>query len=557
MAQPLGFACLGVCLITVAGCGERADSLEPPEPAARARVLATGAGISGANGLHFSPDGQLYVASVIGSELVVLDPERGDVRRRLTAADGVHGPDDVAFAPDGAFYWTSILTGEVAGFSAAGERVVAAELTPGVNPITFAPDGRLFVAQCFFGDGLYEIDPRGRREPRLIADDLGPGCGLNGMDWGPDDRLYGPRWFHGEVVSFDVETAERRLEADGFEVPAAVKFDSRGRLHVLDTLAGRIFRVSGGEKEVVAELTPGLDNLAFDADDRLYVSSFTDGFVWRLEEDGGITELSPGGMAHPGGVAVLEPADGPPLVMVADLHALRGFDAQSGEEVLTQRNIVGVGELGSVLSVAADGGNVIISAFSEDDVRIWDPVAEREVARYRGLQQPVSAIRYRDLVAVAEHGTGRVVGVTKDAVVALATGLPAPTGLASDGERLFVSDRARGEILEIARGGEAVEPRVLAAGLNAPEGIVWSDRGLVVVEGESGRVLQVNEDGSSRLLAVIAPGTPPASEAQPPSMVLQGVAVLSDTLFLTGETSRVLYAVDLPPRAADAGALAE
>ena len=81
--------------------------------------------------------------------------------------------NDVAFNKNGDFYWTSILTGEVAGFSHDGIRVVAANLGPGVNPITFSDDGRLFVAQCFFGDGLYEVDPLGEKEPRSIRDDLG------------------------------------------------------------------------------------------------------------------------------------------------------------------------------------------------------------------------------------------------------------------------------------------------------------------------------------------------------------------------------------------------
>jgi sugar lactone lactonase YvrE len=546
----LGFA--------LSGCGDGSpDDLEPAEPASRISVLARGAGISGANGLHFSPDGLLYVASVLGSELVVLDPDSGEVRQRLTAADGVVGPDDVAFAPDGSFYWTSILTGEVAGFDAAGERVVAANLTPGVNPITFAPDGRLFVAQCFFGDGLYELDPQGRREPRAIATDLGPGCGLNGMDWGPDGRLYGPRWFHGEVVSFDVNTGERRLEVDGLQVPAAVKFDSRGRLHVLDTAAGQVLRVAGEDREVVAELMPGLDNFAFDRTDRLFVSSFTDGAVWRVESDGRLAELSPGGMAHPGGVAVLEPEDGQPVVVVADLHALRGFDPETGEAVFTERNVLGFGELGSVTAVAADGGNLILTAFTEDDVRIWDPAAARVVERHERLQQPVSAIRYGTMLAVAEHGTGRVVGLADGAVVPLATDLPAPTGLASDGERLFVSDRERGEIIEIARAGEPITPRVAASGLDAPEGIAWTARGLVVVEGESGRVLEVTDAGETRLLAIVAPGTPPVSAAEPPSMVLNGVAVLGNTLVVTGETNRVLYRFELPPAATDSSGLTE
>ena len=509
-------------------------------------MLATGAGISGANGLHFSPEGLLYVASVMGSELVVMDPASGAVLERLTAANGVIGPDDVAFAPDGAFYWTSILTGQVAGFTAAGERVVAADLAPGVNPITFSPDGRLFVAQCFFADGLYELDPQGRREPRAIATDLGPGCGLNGMDWGEEEgRLYGPRWFHGEVVSFDVDTGERRLEADGFEVPAAVKFDNQGRLHVLDTGAGTVLRVTGDAEQVVAELVPGLDNLAFDRNDRLFVSSFADGFVARVEDDGSLTELSPGGMAHPGGVTVVEGPEGGARVMVADLHALRGFDPRTGEEDYVQRNILGVGKLGSVLSVAADGARLILTAFTDNDVRIWDPREDRVVQRHGNLKQPVSAIRYQEMVAVAEHGTGRVVGLVGNIVLPLAENLPAPTGLATDGERLYVTDRERGEILEVARSGASVPPRVIADGLQAPEGLAFSDHGLVVVEGESGRVLQVTPDGETRLLAVVSPGTPPTSEAQPPAMVLNDVAALGSTLFVTGETNRVLYRIEL------------
>ncbi len=548
LGRGLAAAAASLCAAAlVGGCGGNMGAkagAAPPEPAAAARVLVTGAGISGANGMHFGPDGLLYVASVMGSELVVLDPESGEVRRRLTAADGVIGPDDVAFAPDGAFYWTSILTGEVAGFAADGTRVVAGNVGPGVNPITFSDDGRLFVAQCFFGDGLFELDPRGTEAPRSIATDLGPGCGLNGMDWGPDQRLYGPRWFHGQVVSFDVDSGQRRLEAEGFQVPAAVKFDGQGRLNVLDTATGQVLRLENGRRTVVATLSPGLDNFAFDADGRLFVSSFTDGFVVRVNDDGSVTELSPGGMAHPGGVAVLQPAGGPPRVVVADLHALRGFDPSSGEPVFTERNILGVGELGGVLSVAADGDVLILTAFTDGDVRLWDTRTGEVVARYDDLALPVSAIRYGELVAVAEHGAHRVVGLAESGTVTLAEDLPAPTGLATDGTRLLVSDRERGQVLEIARDGKPVPPRVVASGLQAPEGLVVLDDGLAVVEGETGRVLHVDSEGQVSLLAMVAPGTPPASPAQPPSLVFNGIAALDGVLFVTGESNRVLYRID-------------
>ena len=159
-----------------------------------ANIIATGANIAGANGLAIGPDGNLYVTSVLGSSISVIEPESGEILKTLGVEEGVIGPDDVDFYKDGSYYWTSIMTGEVAGFDDDGNRVIAAQLAPGVNPITFSDDGRLFVSQCFFGTNLYEIDPNGEQEARLISDELGPGCGLNGMDWGPDNRLYGPRW---------------------------------------------------------------------------------------------------------------------------------------------------------------------------------------------------------------------------------------------------------------------------------------------------------------------------------------------------------------------------
>jgi glucose/arabinose dehydrogenase len=232
-------------------------------------------------------------------------------------------------------------------------------------------------------------------------------------------------------------------------------------------------------------------------------------------------------------------------VVVADLHAIRGFDPASGEPTFTQRNILGVGDLGSAIAVSADGPNLILTSFTDNDVRVWDPVAERTLSRWDGLALPVSAVRFGDGVAVTEHGTGRVLLLTEAGQNVLAEGLEAPTGLASDDGVLYVTERARGQVLLIARDGRAVPPEVVADGLQAPEGIAVLDGSLVVVEAESGRVVRI-QDGRTRALTAIAPGTPPASPAQPPAMVLNDVAVHDGVLFATGETGRVLYRIDLP-----------
>ena len=505
-------------------------------------VIATGANIAGANGIHFGPDGLLYITSVIGSDLTVIDPETGAKVKRFTAADGVIGPDDVAFASDGSYYWTSILTGEVAGFTPTGEKIIAAQLPPGPNPITFSDDDRLFVSQCFLGTNVYELDPKGVEAPRLIADDLGPGCGLNGMDWGADGRLYGPRWFMGEVVSLDVETGERRVEATGFQTPASIKFDSTDTLHVLDTGRGELVRVDDDGQEVVARFTPGLDNFAFDANDTAYVSSFTDGFIKRVNADGSITTLQPGGMAHPGGLGVMGDT-----VWVADVHAIRGFDRMTGEEVVTQRNIVGIGALGGSINLSVDSDKLILTSWFDGDVRVWDPANEQRVAHYANLAGPVAVVRYSEGLAISEHLKGGVFLHGEGDPQPLVTGLTAPTGLYVKEGALYVSDRDSGEIMVIARDGVALEtPETVVSGLKAPEGFLVSDDGIVVIEAEAARVTFIDPDGTRMALAEIPAGSPGAP-GLPPSQIFNGIAMDADgNLFISGEADRVLYRINAP-----------
>ena len=290
-----------VSVSLLAGCA----TPTPPEPAdPTVTVLAQGSPLHGANGIMFGPDGRLYVASVASSVVAAVDPESGAIVERWGPDEGVNGPDDLAFGPDGSLFWTDIVGGHVGRRTPGGTTTVVASPGPGVNPITFSDDGRLFVSQCFLGDQLYEIDPDGIAEPRLIHGDLGPGCGLNGMDWGPDGKLYGPRWFRGEVVRVDVDTGELDTVATDFQIPAAVKFDSLGRLHVLDTQAGEVVRVDvvSGDKEVVGRPEVGRDNLAFDETDRLFVSSFADGSIAEVTGLETIRVVMAGGINSPGGL---------------------------------------------------------------------------------------------------------------------------------------------------------------------------------------------------------------------------------------------------------------
>ncbi len=528
---------LSFFLLTSCDNGQQTEQVHEVASAPTLTTLATGADIAGANGILFSPDGLLYIASVLGSSITIIDPDSGEIIKQLGAADGVIGPDDLAFADDGAFFWTSILTGEVGGFNKEGEKVIAAQLGPGVNPITFSDDGRLFVSQCFFGTNLYEIDPEGEQPARLISDKLGPGCGLNGMDWGPDKRLYGPRWFTGEVVSFDVDDNTMRVEATGFATPAAVKFNNNGQLHVLDTGTGEIIRLEGDQKTIIASLSPGLDNFAFDKNDRLFVSSFTDGFVKRVEADGSLTTLLPSGMAHPGGVAVLGDS-----IVVADLHAIRFYNKDTGEQTDVQRNILGMGKMGGAINLSADGNNLILVSWLDNDVRVWDPVAHEVLERYTDLSAPVAAVRYAGKIIVTEHGSQQVTALDKSGATPLHS-FTAPSGLAVDGDDLYLTEREGGSIYKIGANNSILQtPELITKGLDAPEGIVITNSGFAVVEAALGNIVNINAMGEKQILASIPAGSAASTTLQPPSMIFNGIAIDENgAIYITGETSRKLY----------------
>ncbi len=97
---------------------------------------------------------------------------------------------------------------------------------PGINSLAYRKDGRLYATQVFLGDALYEIDVEGVKPPRMITEKMG---GLNGFEFGPDDKLYGPLWFKGQVAKVDVDKAELTVVADGFKIPAAVNFRFQGQ----------------------------------------------------------------------------------------------------------------------------------------------------------------------------------------------------------------------------------------------------------------------------------------------------------------------------------------
>ena len=534
----MAFLVLSAALLLVAP----AYGVDKAEP----KVLVTGSPIHGTNGVMFDAKDRLYIASSVGREIVVMDPETGKILDRLGPKVGVESPDDLAFGPDGSLYWTAILTGEVGRLSPDGVKA-SQSVALGVNPITFSDDGRLFVALDFLGDALYELDPKLVEPPRLIAENLGF---LNGMDWGPDGFLYGPIWTKGLVVRIDVDTGTITTVADGFGVPAAVKFDSQGRLYVGDQTTGEVSRVDleTGSREVIASGLFGLDNIAFDSQDRLFVANTQDGSISEVLPHGTTRTVSPGGMIAAGRVAVL-PTAAAESVFVADLFTLREFDGRTGEERSLQRASIAMpGSMTTPMTVSADGNHLVLSSWFGNAVQVWDPET-RQVLEHLDFGLPLNAIRFEgDLVVAGLASVVRVSAADPAVRVALADGLKIPAGLAATDDDLWASERGTGRVLQIVADGKQLsQPMPVATGLSSPEGLAVTPGGnLLVVEAGAGRLSLINTrtgevSAVAEGLELGAEGTP----GMPPTWGFNGVAVgPSGAIYVTGDIGSVLYRIE-------------
>jgi sugar lactone lactonase YvrE len=509
------------------------------------KVLVTGSPIHGANGVIFDASDRLHIASAVGREIIVMDPETGDILDRLGPDRGVESPDDLAFGPDGSLYWTALLTGEVGRLSPDGTKT-SQTVALGLDPITFSDDGRLFVALDFLGDALYEVDPDLVDPPRLIAENLGF---LNGMDWGPDGLLYGPIMTKGEVVRVDVDTGAVTTVADGFGYPGAVKFDSQGRLYVGDDMRGEISRVDTetGSKEVIATGL-GLDNIAFDSQDRLFVSNAREGSILEVLPDGTTRTVSPGGIIVPQGVAVL-PRAGGESVFVADSWTLRQFDGVSGEQKSLDVNFPGVpGGITSPQTVSADGDHLVLSSWFGSAVQVWDPDT-RQVLEHVDFTLPLNAVRFKgDLVVADLARVVRVSAADPSVRETLAEGLDTPAGLAATEDDVWVSEWGTGRVLQIVADGETLsEPVPVATGLSFPEGLAVTPSGsLLVVEAGAGRLSRI--DMVTGEVSVVAQGLELGAEGppgMPPTWAFNGVAVgPSGTIYVTGDKANVVYRIE-------------
>ncbi|MBM7116776.1 gluconolaconase [Archangium primigenium] len=537
---------LATCLTLTSGSVLAA----PPAPAAptyRQEVVVAGSPFQGVHGLALDGKGHLLASNLLGQTVHTIDLATGKVSPLVGPPQG--GADDVTVGPDGSVYWTGYFAGQLMRRTPDGKTRVLAKNLPGLNSLAFRKDGRLYVTQLGRGvDALSEADPSGKKPPRTVIAD--PGF-LNGFEFGPDDNLYGPLLLKGQVVRVDVDTGTLETVAGGFAMPVAVNFDtSREHLFVLDSVKGELVRVrvATGDKEVVAKLPTGLDNLTVGPDNLVYVSNMVDNDIRVVNPaDGSVKPVVEARLSVPSGLAVA-PDDPEERLYVADVYALRRVGGKDG--AISQTTRVLSSRMTFPMNVSLSAQHVVLSSAYLASLQVLDRASGdilRTIPNTNGVQ---GALELADgTLLVAEAAKGRLVRIAADEAATstvLAEGLAGPVGLVADTEAaepgVYVTEVDSGKVtrVRLADGNK----RTVAKGLKAPEGIArHPDGGLIVAEVGAKRLVRIDPaTGRSTVIAQdLNIGLPRVGDL-PPGYLPTGVAVGgSGTIYMSSDKESALY----------------
>ncbi|MDC0723483.1 SMP-30/gluconolactonase/LRE family protein [Nannocystis bainbridge] len=536
---------LQALVITCLALGPTSQAQAAPPPKYRQEVVVAGSSFQGVHGLVVDK-GRLLAGNLLGQTVHAVDLATGAVSTVVGPPLG--GADDLTLGPDGSMYWTGFFSGQLMRRTPQGKvRAIAKDL-PGLNSLAFRGDGRLYVTQLGPADALWQVDPTGKQKPRQVL--AAPGF-LNGFEFGPDDRLYGPLLLKGQVVRVDVDTGKIEVVAGGFTMPTAVNFDSkREHLFVVDAATGELVRVrvATGEKKLVAQLPTGLDNLAVGPDDRVYVSNMVDNDIRVVNPaDGSVRTVVAARLTVPSGLAVA-PDDVDEQLWVADVYALRRVGGRDGKIAQTTR-VLSTPMVFPMHVSLGDKHGILSSAYLAS-VQVLDRAngaVLRTIPNTGGVQ---GAIELGDgALVAAEATTGRLVRIDKAepaTTTVLSEGLQGPVGLVGDLQAdepaVYVTEVRAGRVTRVRLSDGA--KRTVAKGLRAPEGIArHPDGGLVVAE--VGRKRLVRIDPATGRKTVLASGLRiglPESRGLPPGYVPTGVAVgRSGTIYVSSDVESALY----------------
>ena len=507
------------------------------------QVVVPPSAFKGPNGLTVDKQGRLLVGSVVGASITQLDIKTGKATTFIGSPEGQ--ADDIAIGPKGEMAYTSFLQGilRIRDNDNAPIRILAKDL-PGINSLAFdQKTGKLYGSQVFLGDALWEIDVAGVAPPRLIKKDMG---GLNGFEVGADGWVMGPLWFKGQIVKINPENGDMKVINSEFKTPAAANYDSKGNIWAIDTKTGELFRIdpASGKRTLVAKLSTGLDNLALDKDDNIFVSNMVDNGVQQVDaKSGKVTQITKGGMSAPGGIKLSE--DGKTLY-VAHLFGFRAVDTASG--ALTDIGRMQSDPIEYPFAVGLSKNHYLLSSWFTGTVQVMSRKDKSIKATAHGLAAPMDAVEMPDgSVLVLELAAGALTQLSgadlhdKKQVV---TGMQGPTQMVMGKDGGLYITELSGRLVRVNPSDWS--QKTIAEGLAAPEGLAETPAGkFIVAETAKRQLTEVDPaNGNKRVIASDLPIGFEGGPGLPPPYLTTGVAVAADgTVYFSADRDSGIYKV--------------
>jgi len=465
---------------------------------------------AGVNGATIGGDGALYFVHTGDGTTTRVDLKTMAVTEFVHPWAGVYISDDITNDGKGTFYSTGTtpLVGEVYRIDAGGMKTVIARGLTAPNGIQFnRKTGRLFVTECFQANRVFEIDPTGAKEPRLIvkADTIPV---PEGFDFDPDTQdLIIPDMGSGRILRVHPDTGAIQPIADKFTAPIALKVGPDKKAYFPE-LGGAVYRLSldGKTRDKLAQLPPGLDNLAITPDGRLFITSYWDATVYEVATDGSgkFKTLFPRGPNTLTGVLVKNGQ-----VIVSDAIMIR--TVQKAEYAPTRLNAWASHGMPLTLGVTEGPGDQLMWPDAVNNaVAIGNPADGTFKPIAGGLNRPVAAVmsKKEPKVYVAEYGAGQVteISLTDGAKKPLVTGLDGPVALAVVDDTLYIAEARASRIRRVPlAGGKSevfVSSEVGKVGALAADG----KGGLIALDTIGHRLVRI--DPKNLAITTIADGLP-------------------------------------------------
>jgi sugar lactone lactonase YvrE len=504
-------ALVAILLLVLSAGLASADAMKVLDPRYKAVVVARDTPFAGVNGATIGKDGALYVVHTATGSGTRIDLKTRKATTFIPPHAGAFIPDDITTDDQGNFYVTGMtpIVGEVYRIDPRGAKTVIASGLKAPNGIQWNPrTGRLFMTECFQGNRVFELDPTGAKPPRLMIDEnvitIPEGFGF---DRDTNDLII-PDMASGKILRVHPDTAQITTIAEKFAAPVALKVGPDNKAYIVELATGAVYRLSldGHVREKLAQLTPGLDNLALTQDGALYVTSYWDATVFKVATDGSgkhETLVRPG-LNQPLGL-VLKSGK----LLVADAIMLRTLE--NGTYVKSKLNAWAAHNMPLPLGLADGPGDQVF----------WPD---------------------------AVHGAIAIGNPTTGEFKAIAGELKRPTAVLMDpsGSRIFVTEFGNGQLTEVSLTDGA--KRVVAAGLEGPLTLARLGDSLYVAESKAGRVSRVDPaTGKKEIFVVGIAGKPDAlaDDGAGNLLVLDGAS--QKLLRVDPKTTKVsVVAVNLP-----------